>query len=88
MDSKKVTVNTQELGKWLEEKKKVTVLDIRPKEQRDEWYIPGSVHLDAYEKLKANDPSILDEISPQVFLPSVCVPEWSLPPGTSHPEKA
>lgn len=65
MDNKKVTVNTQELGKWLEEKRKVTVLDIRPKEQRDEWHIPGSIHLDAYEKLKANDPSILDE----VFLP-------------------
>jgi len=32
-------------------------LDVRPKEQRDEWQIPGSVYVDAYKRLNAGDNS-------------------------------
>ena|SRR5579871_2299029 len=46
-----ITVDT--LCEWLAERKPVTVLDVRTQEDRDLWSIPGSVHLDAYESLKA-----------------------------------
>jgi rhodanese-related sulfurtransferase len=31
-------------------KKPVTVLDVRPKAEREEWSIPGSVHADVLEE--------------------------------------
>lgn len=55
--SKSVDVET--LRRWLAEGKPVTVVDVRPEDQREEWRIPGSVHIDAYAKLKANDADAL-----------------------------
>ena len=63
MEGNGLTVNADELRTWLEEKEPVVVLDVRPKEQREEWKIPGSIYVDAYQRLKANDPTVLDEIS-------------------------
>ena len=63
MKSKKLSVNADQLKTWLEAKENVLVLDVRPKEQREEWKIPGSIYVDAYERLKANDPSALDEVT-------------------------
>jgi len=40
---------------WLEEKRPVTVLDIRTDEDRAQWAIPGSVHLNAYDALRAGE---------------------------------
>src|SRR5438309_1942622 len=57
-----LTINTIELMSWLEEKKPVVVLDIRPGKEREEWKIPGSLYVDAYQRLKNNDPTVLDEI--------------------------
>ena len=37
----------------------LTVLDIRPVDDRVEWWIPGSMHLDAYDALKRGDPDAL-----------------------------
>ena len=32
---------------------------MRPSEERAEWFIPGSVHVDAYDALKSGDASAL-----------------------------
>ncbi len=45
-------ISTDELRELLAGKAPVTVLDIRPDGER-EWSIPGSVHVDAYEAVKA-----------------------------------
>ena len=62
MDNKDLTVSTDELRTMLENKERVVVLDVRPKEQREEWKIPGSIYIDAYKRLNANDPTVLDEV--------------------------
>jgi rhodanese-related sulfurtransferase len=45
-----VTVET--LCEWLETGASVTVLDVRPAAQRAEWSIPGSRHVNAYDRLR------------------------------------
>jgi glyoxylase-like metal-dependent hydrolase (beta-lactamase superfamily II)/rhodanese-related sulfurtransferase len=62
MENKGLTVNTDELRTMLENQERVIVLDVRPQEQREEWQITGSIHIDAYKRLNANDPSVLDEV--------------------------
>jgi glyoxylase-like metal-dependent hydrolase (beta-lactamase superfamily II) len=59
----KQEITASTLQRWLEHKKNVVVLDVRPKEQRGEWQIPGSMYIDAYSRLNANDPSVLDELT-------------------------
>ena len=54
-----MTVSMDTLRDWLDQGRPVTVLDVRPSDQHAEWAIPGSVHVDAYEALKANDPDAL-----------------------------
>lgn len=49
------TLNILTLRNWLEIGEPVSILDIRPIEERAEWYIPQSIHFNAYEKLKNND---------------------------------
>ncbi len=49
------TINAHTLRNWLEAGQPVSVLDIRPLNERSEWFIPSSVHINAYEKLKNND---------------------------------
>lgn len=45
-------IDVQTLQDWLAEQKPVTVLDIRQPEDREQWWIPGSRHVDAYRSLK------------------------------------
>lgn len=52
-------VDTEALREMLDEGTPVTVLDVRPAEERAEWAIPGSVHVDAYDALRAGDPDAL-----------------------------
>jgi glyoxylase-like metal-dependent hydrolase (beta-lactamase superfamily II) len=59
---KSLSVSAEELRTLLEQKEPVVVLDVRPKEQREEWQIPGSIYVDAYQRLNANDLTVLDEI--------------------------
>lgn len=52
-------IDAETLGNWLAEGRPLTILDVRPADQRAEWAIPGSVHADVYEAIKAgNDASV------------------------------
>jgi rhodanese-related sulfurtransferase len=46
-------VDVETLRAWLEDRNPVTVLDIRAEEDRQQWSIPGSLHINAYDDLKA-----------------------------------
>jgi glyoxylase-like metal-dependent hydrolase (beta-lactamase superfamily II)/rhodanese-related sulfurtransferase len=67
------TINVETLRTWLEEGRAVTVLDIRPAHESVEWFIPGSVHFDAYDALKASDPQALAGVELPGDIPVVTV---------------
>jgi glyoxylase-like metal-dependent hydrolase (beta-lactamase superfamily II) len=67
------SIDVESLRKMLERGEPVTVLDVRPEDQRAEWRIPSSIHLDAYEGLKAKDQSALDGVDLPGSLPVVIV---------------
>ena len=50
------TINAQTLRNWLEVGHPLSILDIRPIHQRMEVPMPYSFPIDAYDKLKMNDP--------------------------------
>jgi len=54
-------IDTATLRDWLEGGRPVTVLDIRTGEDRSQWSIPDSVHIDAYNELKQGRPGPLAE---------------------------
>ena len=66
-----IDVNT--LEEWLSTGKQVTVLDIRLKDEREDWQIPGSIYLDAYERLRQGDYAVMDEISLPKNVPVIAV---------------
>src|SRR6266545_2193194 len=55
-------VDVETLQKWLEHGRPVTVLDIRVPEDRAQWFIPGSIHVNAYDALKAGDAHALEGV--------------------------
>jgi rhodanese-related sulfurtransferase len=48
---------------WLEARQPVTVLDIRTDEDRGQWAIPGSVHVNACDASRAGEATALAEVS-------------------------
>jgi glyoxylase-like metal-dependent hydrolase (beta-lactamase superfamily II)/rhodanese-related sulfurtransferase len=56
------SISVEALRTWLEEGRSVTVLDVRPTAEWAEWAIPGSIHVDAYDALKARDPAALADV--------------------------
>jgi rhodanese-related sulfurtransferase len=67
-------IDVRTLRQWLEEKRPVTVLDVRLDEDRAQWSIPGSVHVNAYEALKAGNVDVLSnvELARDVPLITIC----------------
>lgn len=70
---------TQEIGvgtlqDWLARKKPVTVLDVRHVEDREQWWIPGSRHVDAYKSLKEGSagPLLDTSVPPDQPVVTVC----------------
>jgi glyoxylase-like metal-dependent hydrolase (beta-lactamase superfamily II)/rhodanese-related sulfurtransferase len=53
------TIEATTLRDWLEAHHPVVVLDVRSDEDRAQWAIPGSVHINAYEALRAGQPGAL-----------------------------
>lgn len=68
-----MTITVDALREMLEEERPVTVLDIRPASERAEWSIPGSLHVDVYDVLQANDPNALKKIDLPADRPVVTV---------------
>jgi rhodanese-related sulfurtransferase len=58
---------------WLDAQQPVTVLDIRSDEDRAQWAIPGSIHLNAYDALRAGQPGALAEASFPLDRPVITV---------------
>jgi glyoxylase-like metal-dependent hydrolase (beta-lactamase superfamily II) len=61
------------LRAWLDGQQPVTVLDIRSDEDRAQWAIPGSVHINAYEALRAGQPGALTDAAIPADRPVVTV---------------
>ena len=55
-------VSAEILKNWLDTGKKISLVDIRPASQRSGSSIPGSIHVDVYDKLKRNDHSAFDSL--------------------------
>jgi rhodanese-related sulfurtransferase len=53
------TIETNTLRDWLESHQPVTVLDVRSDQDRAQWAIPSSLHVNAYEALRAGQPGAL-----------------------------
>ncbi|TPW16638.1 MAG: Zn-dependent hydrolase including glyoxylase, partial [bacterium] len=70
-DKNDITVD--KLREWLEKGKAVSVLDVRPADERAEWSIPGSIHVDAYQKLRDSDPEALAGAKLPADIPVVAV---------------
>ena len=54
-------IDAETLREWLESQQPVTVLDIRTNEDRAQWAIPGSVHVNAGEALREGRPGALTD---------------------------
>lgn len=66
-------IDVDTLREWLDGHRPVTVLDVRTNEDRAQWAIPGSVHIDAYNALRSGQPSLLDSVSLPLDRPIVTV---------------
>lgn len=66
-------MQAEELRRRLQSGAPVTVLDIRTGSDRAEWWIPQSLHVDAYDALKRGDPSALMALDLPVSPPVVTV---------------
>lgn len=67
------SVSMGELRERLERGDAPPVLDIRPSDERAEWWIPGSIHIDAYDAVKAGDQTALAAIEFPAGRPVVTV---------------
>ena len=67
------TVTVETLRTWLEEQQPLTILDIRPTAEYEEWSIPGNIHVDAYDALKAHDPMALAGVELPAAQPIVTI---------------
>jgi glyoxylase-like metal-dependent hydrolase (beta-lactamase superfamily II) len=74
MDNNMITISTDELRRTLSAGEPIHIIDIRPLPERAEWFIPGSIHVDVYDRLKQNDQTVFDDmdLDPAVPVITVC----------------
>jgi glyoxylase-like metal-dependent hydrolase (beta-lactamase superfamily II)/rhodanese-related sulfurtransferase len=66
-------IEAETLREWLDAHQPVTVLDIRTDEDRAQWAIPGSIHLNTYDALRAGQPGALADAAFPLDRPVVTV---------------
>lgn len=66
-------ISVDALRDMLDRAEPVTILDVRSTADRSEWRIPGSRHIDVYERLKAGDRTALDGLDVPADGPVVTV---------------
>jgi glyoxylase-like metal-dependent hydrolase (beta-lactamase superfamily II) len=66
-------VGVDTLRQWLDEHRDVAVLDVRTTEDRVEWSIPGSIHVDAHDALLQGQPGTLATLPFSASQPIVTV---------------
>ena len=66
-------VDVATLCEWLASNTPVTVLDVRTDEDRAQWSIPGSLHVNAYDALKQRNPNALAGVTLPAGRPIVTV---------------
>jgi len=66
-------VDADTLSSWVHEGQKVNVVDIRPASQRNDWFIPGSIHKDVYDRIKSGDSKSLSDLHLDKSTPTVIV---------------
>lgn len=66
-------IDAETLRQWLEDGRPLTILDVRPAQQRTDWAIPGSVHADVYEAVKAGNHAAVEALSLPQDIPVVTV---------------
>jgi rhodanese-related sulfurtransferase len=69
----KSNIGAMTLRDMLELGERVTVVDVRKEEDRAEWFIPGSVHVEAYDALNAGDERAMEGLELPEGLPVVTV---------------
>jgi rhodanese-related sulfurtransferase len=62
-------IDMDTLREWLDTGQPVTVLDVRTDEDRAQWAIPGSMHLNAYDALRAGEPGPLADAQSRAVSP-------------------
>lgn len=66
-------IDRETLRDWLDAGRPVTVLDVRSDEDRAQWAIPGSRHVNAYDALRNAEPGPLAEIDLPADRPVIAV---------------
>lgn len=66
-------IDVDTLRQWLDDHQPVTVLDIRTDDDRAQWAIPGSIHVNAYAALRSGQPGALVDAALPLDRPVVTV---------------
>lgn len=66
-------IDVETLRGWLDNQQPVTVLDVRADEDRAQWAIPGSLHVNAYQSLRSGQPGALADTALPTDRPIVTV---------------
>jgi glyoxylase-like metal-dependent hydrolase (beta-lactamase superfamily II)/rhodanese-related sulfurtransferase len=67
------SIDTETLRSWLVDGRPVEVVDIRSHDDRAQWAIPGSIHVDAYDALRRGEAGPLADVQLPLDRPVVTV---------------